>query len=170
MNSFVTLIKERRSVREYTKKKIDRKILEEIIDCARLAPSARNIQPWHFVVVTDEAKLTKISQLESLGSPFIKNAAACVVVCGNLDAKRHVEDCCLAAENVMLAAKSFGIGSCYITAMGKDVAPVRSMLEIPDYLAIACLVSLGYFGKNPKSPEKKTLKDVLHWEKFQASN
>jgi nitroreductase len=167
MNDFLTLIKERRSVREYSKKKIERKILEEIIDCARLAPSSRNVQPWHFVVVTDESKLSKISELPSLGSPFIKNAAACIIVCVSLDSKRGAEDSCLASENAMLAAKSLGIGSCYVAAMGKDVAPIRSLLGIPENVAISCLISLGYYDKNPKTPEKRKLDEVIHWEKFQ---
>lgn len=166
MNDSVRLIKDRRSVREYTNQKIDKKILEEIVDCARLSPSSRNTQPWHFVVVTDEDKLSKISGLAPLGSPFIKNAAACIAVCGRLDAKRHVEDCCLAAENIMLAAKAHDIGSCYVAALGKDVEDARKLLEIPDDQEIACFISLGYFKKNPSPPQKKKLGEVLHWEKF----
>lgn len=166
MNEFVRLIKNRRSVREYTNKKIERKILEQIIDCARLAPSSRNMQPWRFVVVTEEGKLSRISVSVALGSPFIKNAAACIVVCGKMDVKRHVEDCCLAAENIMLAAKSFGIGSCYVAALGKDVEDARKLLEIPDDQEIVCFILLGYFKKNPPPPEKKGLREVIHWEKF----
>jgi len=166
MNAFISMIKERRSVREYTNKKIEREILEEIIDCARLAPSSRNMQPWNFLVVTHEETLLKISEFAALGSPFIKNAAACIAVCGTIDAKRHVEDCCLAAENIMLAAKSFGIGSCYVAAMGKDVDGARKLLEIPDDQEIVCFITLGYFEKNPPPPAKKRLKDVIRWEKY----
>jgi nitroreductase len=51
--------------------------------------------------------------------------------------------------------------------MGKDVAPIRSLLGIPENVAISCLISLGYYDKNPKTPEKRKLDEVIHWEKFQ---
>lgn len=87
MNEFIGMIKDRRSVRKFSGKPIEKRILEEIVDCARLAPSARNIQPWKFVVVGDKEKLARISEHMEYGR-FIKDAAACVVVCGDRGVKR----------------------------------------------------------------------------------
>ncbi len=165
MNEFIRILKERRSVREFSDKAIEKRILEEIIDCARLSPSARNIQPWKFIVVTDKEKLAKISEHMEYGS-FIKDAAACIVVCGDKSVKRYVEDCCLASENIMLSAKSLGIGSCYVAALGKDVDHAREVLEIPEDYEIVCFIPLGYFEKNPEPHDKKKMEDVIRWERF----
>jgi nitroreductase len=163
MNEFIRLIKDRRSVREYLDKLIDKRILEEIVDCGRLAPSAKNVQPWKFVVVTDKAKLEEIAKQVWWGD-FIKDSSACIVVCGDREAKRFSEDCCLATENMILTAKSLGIGSCYVAAIGKDVEGVRKLLNIPENLEIVCFLPLGYFERNPEPHDKKPLKDVIHWE------
>jgi len=165
MNEFIKLIKDRRSVRKYLNKPIDKKVLEEIVDCGRLAPSAKNIQPWHFLVVTDREKLAEIAKQVEWGH-FIKDSAACMVVCGDRGVKRFKEDCCLAAENMILAAKSLGIGSCYVAALGKDIGGVRELLEIPENLEIVCFLPLGYFEKNPELHDKKDLKDLIKWESF----
>jgi nitroreductase len=166
VSEFVRLIKERRSVREYSGKKIGKEVLEDMVDCARLAPSSRNIQPWYFVVITEEAMLSKISELPVLGSPFIKNAAACIAICGKMDVKRHIEDCCLAAENIMLAAKAHGIGSCYVAALNKDVDEAAKLIGTPGGYEIVCFISLGYPKNDTAPPKKKPLKEVIVWEKF----
>jgi nitroreductase len=165
MNEFIGMIKDRRSVREFSGKAIEKRILEEIVDCARLSPSARNIQPWVFLVVADKEKLAKISEHMEYGR-FIKDAASCIVVCGDKGAKRHVEDCCIASENIMLAAKSLGIGSCYVAALGKDVSIPRKLLEIPEDYEIVCFIPLGYFEGSPEPHDKKSMENVIRWEKF----
>lgn len=165
MNEFIGMIKDRRSVREFSDKPIEKRILEEIIECARLSPSARNIQPWAFLVVTEKENLSELSKIADWG-PFIKNAAACVVVCGKKDVKRRVEDCCLASENIMLAAKSLGIGSCYVAALGKDIGQARDLLKIPEEYEIICFIPLGYFEKNPEPHDKKRMEEVMRWERF----
>ena len=165
MNEFTRMIKERRSVRNYTRKPIEKRILEEIVDCGRLAPSARGIQHWVFILVTEKEKLEKIAEIVSWGS-FIKDAGACVIVCGKKDVKRRVEDCCLASENIMLAAKSFGVGSCYVAALGKDVEGVRNLLGINEDYEIVSFLSLGYHEENPEPHDKKSLEEVMRWEKF----
>ena len=165
-NEFLEMIKDRRSIRSYTDKPIPKEILEEIIDAGRLAPSARNIQAWDFIVVTEKETLNKIGELPTHGS-FIKNAGACVIVCGNKNHNRFIEDCSAAAENIILASKSFGIGSCWVAGIGKDYCePIKEILGIPEEMVIVCLLPLGYFEKNPEPHDKKGLDEVLHWEKY----
>ncbi len=165
-NEVLETIKDRRSVRSYTDKPIPRETLEEIIDAGRLAPSARNVQKWDFVVVTERETLEKISELAPNGS-FIKDSAACVVVCGSKENKRYAQDCSAAAENIILAAKSFGIGSCWVAGVDKDyIGPVKELLGIPEVMNIVTLLPLGYFESNPEPHDKKRLEEVLHWEKY----
>ncbi|MCK4927099.1 MAG: nitroreductase family protein, partial [Candidatus Aenigmarchaeota archaeon] len=80
MNETIKSIKSRRSVRNYQTAEIPKEILEELIDCARLAPTARNTQPWEFIIIKDKDTLDNIGKLASHGH-FIKDAAACIIVC-----------------------------------------------------------------------------------------
>ena len=86
MNETIQNIKNRRSVRQYSDKPIPNEILKELVDCARLAPTARNEQPWEFIVVTDKSTLAELSRIATYG-PFIRDAAACIIVCGDGAAK-----------------------------------------------------------------------------------
>lgn len=158
------MIKDRRSVRSYTEKMIPKKIMEDIIDAGRLAPSARNVQMWDFVVVTEKGMLSRIAEISM---PFIRDAGACVVVCGSTENKRYVQDCSAAAENIILAAKSFGIGSCWVAGVDKGyIEPIKEMLGIPEGMNIVVLLPLGYFEDNPEPHGKKPLESVLRWEKY----
>ncbi|MBL7100602.1 MAG: nitroreductase family protein [Nanoarchaeota archaeon] len=158
-------IKTRRSIRQYTNKPIDKNILQEIIDAARLAPSARNIQPWHFIVVTEKETLKKIANLTDYGS-FIADAAACIVVCCE-DTKYYLEDGCNASENILLAAKSFGIGSCWVAGDKKDYCKdIKELIGVPPDYKIISLLPLGYPISDVQQPPKKRLDEIIHWEKF----
>ena len=162
----IDIIKSRHSTRNYIKKEIERDILVNIVDCARLAPSANNSQMWEFIVVTDREKLYDISELTEHGK-FLKQAAACIIVCSK-DTKYYLEDCSAATENILLAAESYGLGSCWIAADKHNyVEELKKMLKIPKDYKVVSLVSLGYPTQEEElRPVKRSLKDVLHWEKW----
>ena len=165
MNETIKAIKNRRSHRAYLDKPIGKEILSEIIDCARLAPSAVNIQPWEFVIVTDKVMLKKISEQATYGK-FIKNAGACVIVLCK-DSNYFLEDGCAATENILIAAESFGIGSCWVAANTKPYCKdIMELIEVPQGYNVVSILSLGYYEKPINPPRKRALKDVLHWEKF----
>lgn len=163
----IECIKTRRAVREYLSKPIPKKILEDIIDCARLAPTARNEQPWEFVLVTEKSKLEELGKITQYGD-FIKDAAACVIVCCRADAKYYLEDGSAASENILLAAKAHGIGSCWVAGDKKPhCEAIKKFLGIPDGQKVVSILPLGYpEGKWPEPYGKRKLADVMHWEKF----
>jgi nitroreductase len=162
----IDCIKTRRSVRQYTKRKISKKILEEIIDCARMAPSACNFQPWEFLVVTKKELLWNLGNAASHGA-FIKDAAACIIVCGDRNNHHLVEDGCAAVENILLAANSLGIGTCWVAGLKRTYnESVKELMGIPDKMEIVALIPLGYPLQETTSHNKRTLKEVTHWEKF----
>ncbi len=159
-------LKKRRSVRRYRKESIPKEILEDIIDCARLAPSARNEQPCEFVAVTDAETLRKIADITDHGK-FIKDAAACILVCSRGDAKYYLEDGSAATENILLAAKAHNVGSCWVAGDKKTYCDkIKGLLGIPESFKLISIVPLGYYDIELKPPAKRKLKDVLHWEKF----
>jgi len=160
-------IKKRRSIRSYKDKAIPGSILEKLADAARFAPTARNVQPWEFVVITDKKVLGKIAQLAENGR-FICGSAACIAVfCA--ETKYYLEDGCAATENLLLAAAAEGIGSCWVAGDKKPYcAEISALLNAPAQLKLVSLIALGY----PQSPDafaaadKKPLQNLIHWEKF----
>lgn len=164
-NEVIRVLKERRSSRNYLPKPIPREILEDIIDCGRLAPSANNSQPWVFVVVTEEAGKKEISRLATWGK-FIADAAACVAVFCERNNPHGVEDGSAATENIIIAAKSYGIDSCWVAGYRRTYSDdIRKFLEVPGNYELISLVSLGYSDERPRRL-KKELNEVLKWEKF----
>jgi len=160
-------IKKRRSIRRYTAKEIPDEILEDLIDCGRMAPSARGEEPWEFVVIRNKETLGKIAFLTGRNAPFLKEACACIAVfCRPV--KYYVEDGSAATENILLAATSYGIASCWIAGDKKDYARnVKELLKAKDEYNLMSLISLGY-PKSDLTPQKqkRPLKELLHWEEF----
>ena len=162
----LTAIENRHSTRSYAARPLPRQILEKIIDAGRHAPTARNEQPWEFVVVTDSAMRRQIAELTDHGR-FLAEAAACVAVFCR-DTKYFLEDGCAASENVLLAATSLGVQSCWIAGDKKAYTQsVATLLEVPPGYKLVSLLALGYAAaaEKPKAG-KRPLQQVVHWEKF----
>jgi nitroreductase len=165
MNEVIRVLKERRSIREYLPKPIPKEILEDIIDCGRLAPSANNVQPWLFVVVTEEGGKKELASMATYGK-FIASAAACVAVFCEKDNNHLVEDGAAATENIIIAAKAYGIDSCWVAGYQRNYSEaVRKLLGVPEKYTLISLVSLGYSDRTAQRP-KKSLDQVLRWEKY----
>jgi nitroreductase len=161
------LLRFRRSIRIFRNKGISEKDLERIIDSARFAPTARNVQPWEFVVVTQKHALIKLAELGE-NCRFIAQAAACIAVyCA--DTKYYLEDGCAATCNILLAATALGIGSCWVAGDKKPYSQqVNSLLNAPLSMKLVSLIALGYAQEKDcfKLSDKRQLKDLLHWERF----
>ena len=167
MNESLRLLKIRRSIRVFQDRDIPKKQLEEIVDAARFAPTARNIQPWEFVVITDRQKLAQMANLGQ-NAKFMEKAAACIAVFST-DTNYFLEDGCAATFNILLAATALGIGSCWIAGEKKPYCQeVCSLLNAPASLKLISLIALGYPQEEDafKITEKKNLNELLHWEKF----
>ncbi|MCX5708458.1 MAG: nitroreductase family protein [Candidatus Omnitrophica bacterium] len=163
----IELIKKRRSVREFLNKPISRDCLEDIVDAARFAPTARNVQPWEFVVVTEKEALKHIAEISEHGK-FISSAAASILVFSQ-DTKYFLEDCSAATQNAMLAALALGIGSCWVAGDKKSYAGELNLLfGVPISHKLVSIIALGYpvTDKVFRAADKRSLQEVLHWERF----
>ncbi|MFH1722343.1 MAG: nitroreductase family protein [Candidatus Altiarchaeota archaeon] len=161
----IEALKSRRSIRSFQKRVIPKDVLEEIVDCGRLAASARNIQPWKFVVVTEKKVLEKLGSICDYGS-FIANASACIVVVCE-DTKYFLEDGSAATQNILVAAHSKGLGGCWVAGDKKTYAgEVLELLNAPSSIKLISLIPLGYIIKKAGSPPKKGLEEVFIWERF----
>jgi len=167
MPGLLEFLKIRRSVREFQNKDIPKKQLEEIVDAARFAPTARNVQPWEFVVITDKSKLVELGNLAPNAGILTKAAAAIAVF--SIETNYFLEDGSSATCNILLAATALGIGSCWIAGDKKPYSQqVNTILNAPASMKLISLVALGFPSeKNAfKIAEKRSLKELLHWEKF----
>lgn len=163
----IETIKIRRSVREYKDKPIPKEILEKIVDGARFAPTARGVEPWEFIVITQDATLKKIADLAENGR-FIAGATACIAVFCQ-DTKYYLEDGCAATQNILLTATSLGVGSCWVAGDKKPYcSQVSSLLGVPASFKLVSLIALGYpeSEKVFRIKDRRALAEVIHWEKY----
>jgi len=160
--SLLEVIFKRRSIRRYKDEPVPDEVLRNILEAGRLAPSANNAQPWHFIVVTDQKIKDKLSR--GRWNRFIKDSAFTIVGCGYKDNKWSTVDVSIALENMVIAAEAQGVGSCWIGDFKEE--EVKKLLGIPDYLKIVALVSFGYPAEKPRPHGKKRLEEIVHYNKF----
>jgi len=157
----------RRSTRQFARRPVSKEILERIAEAGRLAPTARNEQPWEFVIVTLPGTLEKLANLTDYGK-FIAAASACIAVFCR-DTKYYLEDGCAATENMLLTATDLGLQSCWVAGDKKSyVGVVAQLLDVPPQHNLVSLIALGYGDGPVKVTPKRELAKILHWEKFQA--
>jgi len=156
-------LKTRRSVRSYKPDPVPSKVVEDIVDCGRLAATARNRQSWEFVAVTEPSVRRHLAELIDTGR-FLADAPVCIVVlCA--DTKYFLEDGSAAIENILVAARAHGLGSCWVAGDKKPYAEtVCQMLKAPAGCKLIGIVALGYAAEQPTMPPKRPLAEVLHWE------
>ena len=169
-----TAIKNRRSIRAYHSKPVPEEVLMRILEAGRLAPSEGNIQPWHFVVVRDAKKREELSK-GRLFAGFLRESPVVIVGCGDQQAspRWHVVDVAIAMQNMVLTAKSEGLGTCWIGDFNEE--KVKMLLKIPDKMKIIALLSLGFprkkadlIGKLAKLiRRKKSLKEIVSFEEYE---
>lgn len=135
-------VQERRSIRLYLDKPVPRDKLERMLEAARLAPSAVNREPWHFIVVTDVEKRKALSK--GLYAKFLAQTPMVIVACGDKKASPdwYAIDTALAVENLILTATSEGLGTCCVTSF--DEQEVAALLKVPDNFEVLLLIGVGY--------------------------
>ena len=162
-------IQSRYSCRSYQDRPIERDKLDVILEAARLAPSAKNMQDWRFVVVTNKDTRRRLAEAAN-NQMFIADAGAVVVACSNSD---HVMRCgqpiapidvAIALEHIALQATELGLATCWIGSFYPD--KVRSVLDIPQNITLVELMSLGYPGDKQKGPKRMPVDDIVCFEKW----
>ena len=144
----------RRSVRAYSTKPIPAEVMQRMREALRGAPSACNLQPWHFILVEDEGLRRRVAEAAN-GQSFIAAAPVIVVACG-LPARAYPRmgghassldiDVAIALDHLTLAAVAEGLGTCWIGAF--DEAAAKRVLQVPEAVRIVAMTPLGY----PASP------------------
>ena len=170
MENSLDMIFKRRSVRIFTKKKVEKETLTQLLQAAMAAPSASNGRPWEFVTITDEDTLNTLRSKLQYGK---YNAPAAIVVLGNLEIAANesshrywIQDCSAATENILIAAAGMDLGTVWIGSYPKEKTMdiLRETLNIPDSVFPLSLIFVGHPAEEVV-PRTQYDEKRVHWEK-----
>ena len=167
-------IKKRRSIRAFKNIDVSDEIVEKLIDAARWAPSAGNIQPWEFIVVRNLDAKRRLAEA-ALSQTFIEEAPVVIVVCADYQRSARgygsrgatlycIQDTAAAIQNIHLAAIALGLGTCWIGAFREE--PVKKLLGIPDGVRPVAIIPVGYPAEQPAPRPRRPLNEIIHREIF----
>ena len=158
----------RRSIRRFKQKSIQLDVLKKLVNAARLAPSAANLQPLEYLVVNEENLCSEIFQTISwagyikpkwIPSAQERPAAYIVMLIKDAENKWYLRDVSLASENIVIATEAEGLGSCILYNINRN--KIRQILSIPEKIIIDSLIALGY--KDEKSIVEEFKDNVEYW-------
>lgn len=156
----------RRSIRRYKKDPVPTELKAKILEAGRLASSAANRQPWHFVVCENTATKEKLSK--GRWSGFVKDAAFAVIGVAlpfdDTSRKFGVIDTTIALQSMVLAAEVQGVGSCWIGDFKEN--EVKKEFGIPSEATVVCIVTFGFPDEKPGPRKAKPLTESVHMEKW----
>jgi nitroreductase len=167
-------IKKRRSIRAYADEKVSDNDVERLIEAARWAPSAGNIQPWEFVIVKDKETKRKLSDA-TLNQTFIQKAPVVIVVCADVTRSSRgygsrgedlysIQDTAAATENILLAAQELGLATCWVRAFREN--EVAKAVKAPKNMKPVAIVPVGHPAEKPVAPQKRLVNEIVHYETF----
>jgi nitroreductase len=164
----------RQSIRSFTRQKVSDEDVTKIIDAARRAPSAGNIQPWEFVIVRKPENKRRLAAVAGY-QEFIAEAPVVVVVCADerMSGRGYgsrgvnlycIQDTAAATENMLLAACALGLGTCWVGAFNER--SVRSILRTPEGVRPVAIVPIGHPAGQPQPRYRRRLEEITHHETF----
>ncbi len=160
---FLSIIYNRRSIRRYESRSIPDEALRVILEAGRQAPSARNLQPYCFIVVRDPELKKRL--VFSEWNRFIQEAPVVIVGCGDSRAKWAVVDVAIALQNMVMAAEALGLGTCWIGHFVEE--EVKRTLRIPEHMKVVAMITLGYPAEKPAPRPKKGLEELVRYDTFE---
>lgn len=167
----LSAIRERRSIRKYSDKPIEDEKLHKVLEAARLAPSAKNMQNWKFVVVKDEDTRKKLVEY-AIGQPFVGQAPIILVCCGTepdsimrCGQPRYTVDLSIATAYMILEAYEQGLGTCWLGSF--DENKVKEILGIPEKVRVVSITPLGYPDESPAPRPRKELEEIVCYDRYQ---
>jgi nitroreductase len=164
----------RRSTKSFLTKPVPQETLTKLIDIARYSPSGANKNPWKFVVTTDKAKLAKLGEAHR-ACKWLGSAPVAIAVVGDPAVSKYwLEDSCVAAYSIWLAAMGLGVGAAWAAMYQSDTPEesgrrqkyVREIFAIPDNLSVPMVMAIGYPDQPPAERKKVETKDILSWERY----
>lgn len=169
---FIELAEKRCSIRGYKPDPVPEEMLNEILEAGNLAPTAKNLQPFHLIVVREAAGRDALSN--AYPAPFFREAPVVVVVCvepadgwvrGRFDGKNYCEvDAAIAIDHMTLAATDLGLGTCWIVAFDPD--KVTEAMGLPAGIEPLVLLPIGFPSIEGVEKTRKPLKELVRYEQW----
>jgi nitroreductase len=167
-------INARRSIRKYLDRPVEFEKITTILDAARKAPSAGNLQDWRFIIVS-ERELIKQVAAYSVEQYWIQTAPLLIIVCAmpekhemyyGLRGKRlyNIQDCAASIQNILLAATDAGLGTCWIGAFEED--KVRALFGIPVDARPQAIITMGYSDETPKERQLQPIENLVYFNRY----
>ena len=172
--NFKELAQRRYSCRSYLSRQVEDEKIVHVLETARLAPSAKNLQPWHFVVIQEPESLTRIRSCYA--GEWLESAPMIIVACGDhkaawyrADGKNHTDiDVAIAIDHLTLAAVDIGLATCWICNF--DVIKCAKILQLPEGVEPLAMIPLGYPADQPDTErhhiKRKKLDEIIHKKMF----
>jgi nitroreductase len=167
---FSELIRKRYSVRAYRPDAVEDEKLQQVLEAARLAPTAANRQPFQIIVIHTEGRREELGRIYQ--REWFTQAPLILCACGvprlgwvREDMRRYLDvDVAIVMDHLILAAADLGLGTCWIAAFNAKVA--REVLQLPDEIEPLIFTPLGYAADEPKPKERKPLEELVRYEKW----
>ncbi len=169
-NPVIEAILKRRSVRKYSGEPVDKSEIRELLIAGMYAPSARNEQPWHFLVIDDRSMMNQIIKIHPYAS-MLSGATHAILVCGdeNLELSKGycTVDCAAATQNILLAAHSLGMGAVWLGVYPRAEwqESIRQLFALPANIHPFSLISVGRAGVQKPVPDR-VKEDRIKWNKW----
>ncbi len=167
---FSELIRKRYSARAYKPDAVEEEKLEQVLEAARLAPSADNRQPFQFIVMHTKGREAELGRIYSRN--WFVQAPLVICACGvpaqnwvRRDSKNYNDvDVAIAMDHLILAAAELGLGTCWVAAF--DPAAAREVLGLPDGVEPVAFTPLGYPADQPGPKRRKALPELVRYERW----
>jgi len=166
----IEAIRNRRSIRSFENRPIEDEKLKVVLEAGRLAPSAKNLQEWKFIVVKDE-KTRKNLATAAKGQSFVGEAPVVIVACGTVTdyvmtcgQLTYPIDVAISLDHMTLAAVDEGLGTCWIGAFYED--SVKEILGIPANNRVVALLPIGYPKESPPARPRKSISEIVVYERW----
>ena len=155
----IDAIKKRRSIRKFLDKPVSPEMIKDLLEAARLAPSAYNSQPWKFFVVSQKKKIEELRENKIFVQDFVYNSPVIIVCCADMESypdrarenfnlkELAIADLSFASQNLVLRATELGIGTCYIGLLDKE--KVKKVLNIPEKYIVPYAIIAGFSDEKP---------------------
>ena len=163
-------IQTRRSIRAYDTRVVEEEKLKRILESARLSPSAGNRQERRFVIIRDPKTRKQLCEAAKNQS-FVAEAPVVIVACSveseyvmSCGQLAYPIDTAIAVDHMTLQAVEEGLGTCWIGAF--DEKKVKEILHIPENVRVVALLPLGYPSDIPRTTARKSLAEIVMWERW----
>jgi len=165
-----TAIQGRRSIRKYSARTVEDDKLKKILEAARLAPSANNLQNWKFIIVRDPEKIKQLMGA-TYNQPFVGQAPVILVACGTdphgvmtCGQYKHSIDLSIATAYIILEAHEQGLGTCWLGRF--DEKMVKDILDIPVEIRVVAMTPIGYAEEMPAAKPRKKIEEVVCYNRY----